>query len=152
MKKQLMIIRLAFLAILITACNGDPAPINYGADACHFCKMTIVDNQHAAQIVTTKGRNYKYDAIECMVHDLHNWDRPEADRILVADYAAPGVLSDAQNASFLISKEIPSPMGAFLSAFENKAKRDETHKSLGGERLNWEQVKVRLNQNEMAKD
>ena len=28
------------------------------------------DPQHAAQIVTTKGKAYKYDAAECMINDL----------------------------------------------------------------------------------
>jgi len=152
MKNQFWTIRLLLVALLFTACSVEPDPINYGADACHFCRMTIVDNQHAAQIVTAKGKNYKYDAIECMVHDLNNWDRPEAAQILVADYTTPGVLSDAIKASYLISKEIPSPMGAYLSAFSDKGKRDETHNSLGGDKLTWEEVKTRLNKKTIAKN
>lgn len=123
-----------------TSCSNGPKPINYGSDGCAFCQMTIVDNQHAAQLVTEKGRNYNYDAIECMVNDLNKWKRPPVKTHLVADYANPGNMTNALSASYLISEEIPSPMGAFLSAFSNEAKRDETHQSLGGDRLNWDQL------------
>ena len=137
----------ALLVLLFfISCNRKPSPINYGHDACHFCKMTIVDKQHAAQIVTEKGKNYKYDAIECMVNDLNNWDRPAADQILVADYANPGVLFDARKAGYLISPKITSPMGASLSAFSDESIRDETHQSSGGDKLTWGQVLKHLQQ------
>ena len=45
---------------MLLACSVEPKPINYGRDACHFCKMTIVDNQHAAEIITLKGKAFKY--------------------------------------------------------------------------------------------
>lgn len=36
--------------------------------------MTIVDKQHAAQVVTKKGKAYSFDAIECMVHYSEKMD------------------------------------------------------------------------------
>ncbi|MTI40453.1 nitrous oxide reductase accessory protein NosL [Fulvivirga lutimaris] len=131
--------------VFVSACSNGPQPISYSQDACDFCRMTIVDKQHAAQLVTEKGRNYKYDAIECMVHDLKNWDRPPVDLMLVTDYANPGKLFKAENASFLISKNIPSPMGAFLSAFENTAEVTQTQKKFGGEIYTWAELRGKLN-------
>jgi copper chaperone NosL len=144
--KKLTSIILPFLVgfILISSCNSGPAPINYGSDGCTFCKMTIVDKQHVAQVVTEKGKNYKYDAIECMVNDLNNWDKPPVKLHLVADYKKPGELTDALTASYLISKEIPSPMGAFLSGFSSAAARDEMHNSVQGEKLNWNELKLKF--------
>ncbi|WP_202615323.1 nitrous oxide reductase accessory protein NosL [Algoriphagus kandeliae] len=139
---------LAFL--FVSACSQEPDPISYGHDGCHFCRMTIVDKQHAAQIVTSKGRNYKYDAIECMVYDLNNWDRPAPSKILVADYAVPGELTKATDASFLITEKIPSPMGAFLTAFALESELNKTHQSAGGDKLSWEEVKMRLNKTALA--
>jgi copper chaperone NosL len=104
--------------------------------------MTIVDNQHAAQLVTNKGKNYKYDAIECMINDLNNWNRPPVNVHLVADYANPGTLTDALTANYLISEEIPSPMGANLSAFSSESERNKTHLSVGGDKLSWEHLRV----------
>lgn len=133
---------------IFMSCEVKPQPINYGVDACQFCKMTIVDKQHAAQIVTEKGRVYKYDAIECMLNDLKNWDRPPVALELVADYAHPGEFTDAKNAHFLISDAIPSPMGASLSAFENQELRKKTLTQVGGETLEWVQVRKKFTQNE----
>ena len=59
---------------------------------------------------------------------------------LVADYANPGKLTNALSASYLISNEIPSPMGEFLSGFADESKRNEILDSSGGEGYNWEQL------------
>ncbi|MEQ8475881.1 nitrous oxide reductase accessory protein NosL [Fulvivirga sp.] len=143
---RLILYSTSFFALLISACNNGPQPITYSQDACDFCRMTIVDKQHAAQIVTVKGRNYKYDAIECMVNDLKEWDRPEADLILVADYTNPGELIEAENANYLISNEIPSPMGAFLSAFSDNNELVLTQEGSGGDTFNWQELKQKFSQ------
>ena len=138
---------LAFLVLLSFGCSNGPQPINYGEDVCDFCRMAIVDNQHAAQVVTEKGKNYKYDAIECMMNDLNKWDKPPVALHLVSDYANPGVMTDATSASYLITKEIPSPMGEFLSGFADEAKRDEVHSTSGGDTYNWDQLSTYFKEN-----
>lgn len=125
------------IALLMSACSSSPKPIHYGQDACDFCRMTIVDQQHAAQLVTEKGRAYKYDAIECMMNDLSEWSRPAVKHYLVSDYANPGELTDALEAKYLISEAIPSPMGAHLTAFASESTRQKTQDSVGGEALQW---------------
>lgn len=134
--------------LFISSCITGPQPINYGSDACAFCQMTIVDKQHAAQLVTEKGKNYKYDAIECMINDLNKWKRPPVKTHLVADYSNPGTLTDALTASYLITEKIPSPMGANLSAFSSESGRNETQQSMGGDKLNWEQLILRWGKNQ----
>ena len=46
--------------VTIVSCDVKPQAIAYGEDACHFCRMTIVDRQHSAELVTVKGKVYKY--------------------------------------------------------------------------------------------
>ncbi len=132
MKKYLTFLGL----ILLISCKVEPKKINYGTDACDFCKMTIVDKTHASEIVTKKGRAYKYDAIECMLQDIHQRDINSIGLFLVTDYTKPAVLIDAKKAVFLISKEIKSPMGAFLSAFSDK----KDIKVSEGKTYNWEEI------------
>ncbi len=132
---------LAVLSMMANACEVKPQAIDYGHDECHYCKMTIVDRQHSAQLVTVKGRSYKYDAIECMMNHLRDWDHPEVKYYLVADYSEPGVLVDAREASYLISESIPSPMGEFLSAFREKSIRDRTLAENDGDSMDWEALK-----------
>ncbi len=140
MKNLRNIICVVSLIVLFSACDNGPQPIRYGEDACDFCRMTIVDRQHAAQVVTQKGRAYKYDAIECMINDLKRWDSGEIKHYLVADYKNPGSLTDATRANYLISEAIPSPMGAFLSAFEEESNRQKAFDSVGGQMLHWSQL------------
>lgn len=135
---------LFLLLISFSSCNTGPKPIDYGSDGCHFCSMTIVDQQHAAEIVTKKGKVFKFDSSECMMNHVKDIEQQKIALFLVNDYGQPGKLIDATKASFLISSGIPSPMGEFLTAFETQmaaTKAKEQHK---GEVLTWEQLKSRF--------
>ncbi len=137
------VITLSVLLVL-SACSIEPAMINYGSDQCHFCKMTIVDQQHSAQFVTKKGKAFKFDAIECMMKELKVRDSSDMAFVLVADYNAPGTLADATAAHYLVSENIPSPMGAYLSGFESKEVRDRTQKENEGVSYDWNELKAKF--------
>ena len=125
-----------------SSCSTAPEPIHYGKDQCNFCKMNIVDKQHAAQYVTKKGKQFKFDAIECMVNEIIKEDNEtKLATLLVADYGQPGSMTDAKSATYLISKGIKSPMGAFLTAFADREKAESTKSELGGTIYNWEALK-----------
>ncbi|TYB76079.1 hypothetical protein ES677_09875 [Bizionia gelidisalsuginis] len=128
------------LLLLFFGCNVSPKPIDYGSDGCYFCKMTIVDKVHAAEIVTKKGKVYKFDATECMVNFMDEFDTSEIELYLSNNYTEPGILIDATQATFLISKNVPSPMGAFLSAFKNKADAENVKIEKGGELYTWKEI------------
>ena len=131
---------LVLLLILVVSCNVSPKPIDYGNDGCYFCKMTIVDKLHAAEIVTHKGKIYKFDATECMINFKDEFDTTEIKLYLSNDYAEPEALTDATQATFLISKNVPSPMGAFLSAFKNKTDAENVQSTKGGELYSWDEL------------
>lgn len=132
------------LFALLTQCTIETAPISYGTDSCHFCKMTIVDQQHAAQLVTKKGRNYKFDAIECMINTLPQWESEDIHSYLVTDYTTPKKMIDATAAHYLIADHLPSPMGAFLSGFAQEADRKQHSKSEKDQTLNWAELQTVL--------
>src|SRR5690606_30570495 len=56
----------ACLLLLFTACKPEAQAIDYGFDSCTHCKMTIADNRYGAELVTQKGKVYKFDAVECL--------------------------------------------------------------------------------------
>lgn len=132
-------IALVVIGILLTSCNVKPQEINYGEDACHYCSMTIVDRQHSAELVTDKGKAFKFDAIECMIHHLEETTTPMA-FYLVADYFKPGEFIDANNATFIISPNIPSPMRANLSAIKLKEKAISLQAEKGGSLYTWDEL------------
>ena len=139
------IIKLIVITLLFTACNVSPQHIEYGTDACHYCNMTIVDRQHASQVVTTKGKAFKYDAIECMVHSLNDDIKDtEIALYLTTDFNQPGKLMDATMATYLVSDQISSPMGANLSAFENDKAAEKTMKKFTGKLFSWEEIQNHL--------
>jgi len=138
--KKVHITAFAALLCLLFSCDVAPEQINYGNDACHFCKMTIVDQQHAAQYVTKKGKQFKFDAIECMVNELSEKEIEKIAIFLVSDYNKPGQMTSALDATYLISKEIKSPMGANLSGFESVQIANNTKDESGGELYTWIQL------------
>lgn len=138
---------ITLLLLLCFSCNVKPQAIDYGNDGCHFCKMTIVDKVHAAEIVTKKGKVYKFDATECMINFTKEFDASEIQLYLSNNYKKPEALIDATQATFLISNNIPSPMGAFLSAFKNKEDAINTQKDKGGKLYTWHELQKHLKNN-----
>jgi copper chaperone NosL len=136
-----LIIPLFTILCLIIGCSVGPKPIDYGHVGCHYCSMTIVDKQHAAQLVTKKGKVFNFDAIECMMNHLKDEDESTMALFLVNDFDRPGELVDATEATYLISENIPSPMGAFLSAFAEDQAAQFALDNNGGELFTWNQLK-----------
>ena len=133
MKKIIYLLTLGLFA----ACSNEPQPIDYGNDNCDFCEMTIVSKAYSAQSVSGKGKQYKYDAIECMVNDQlqHNYNM---EINLVANFEQPGSMLDVNKSRFVINDSIKSPMGGNLAAFKENASVVD----MGAEgTYNWKQLK-----------
>jgi copper chaperone NosL len=143
--KTLKIIGLLTLLLTFLSCEIGPQKIAYGQDGCHYCRMTIVDSQYAAQIVTKKGKAYKFDATECMIRFMDEFDISKVALYLSNNYTNPGELIAADKATFLISENVPSPMGAFLSAFKARQDAQELRDSKSGELFTWEELLNHLN-------
>ncbi len=138
---------LSIITALLVSCNVSPQHIEYGTDACYYCNMTIVDRQHASQVVTSKGKAFKYDAIECMVHSIQDDMKDiEIALYLTADFNQPGQLMDATMATYLVSDQISSPMGANLSAFENEKAAEKVKEKFTGKLFSWEEIQNHLKQ------
>lgn len=145
MKSKLLKSFTGVIILLLTiSCKVEPQPIEYGKDQCSFCKMNVVDKTHAAQYVTLKGKQFKFDAIECMVNDLNEKNEEDIAILLVANYGNPGEMIDATTATFLISKEIKSPMGANLSAFSSKNRAEALLHKHGGAIYSWKTLKQKF--------
>ena len=137
MKYSIVII----LSMFLFSCSVEPQDINYGSDACSYCKMNIVDQQHASEIVTKKGKVFKYDAIECMIRDKDNNNVDNVGLYLVMDYNNPNTFLNAEESSFLISEKVPSPMGGNLSAFKEKSEAEKMKEEHSGKVYSWNSVR-----------
>ena len=128
------------LMIILVGCAPQPRDINYGEDVCSYCRMTIVDKQHAAQAVTDKGKIHVFDAIECMVHFVREDESAAFAHLLVNHYTEPEILHEAAGSTYIISQELPSPMGAFLNALPNQSDAQALIGEVGGEVYAWDEL------------
>ncbi len=137
------LITVTLLVSLLQACTNGPQPITYGSDGCHFCKMTIVDERFAAEIVTDKGKIYKFDAIECMINHSNNESLFGADgyNFWITDLNQPRVLINARYSYFLRAKALPSPMGMYLSGYNDQRSALIKHNEIGGKIYSWKELK-----------
>ena len=130
------------LPLLAMSCTAKQKPIAYGEENCTYCQMTIVDKIHGAELVTKKGKVFPYDAVECMVNDLKERNEDEVALLLVNHYHAPAELIDANEAIYLKSENLPSPMGGNLTAFADADAADAALAEYGGELLTWQELKA----------
>lgn len=130
------------LPTLLWQCSSGPRPIQYGADACAFCKMTLMDKHYGAEVVTKKGKVFVLDDANCFIKFQQKSEvRPEeiAGRY-ITDYSHEGVLLEADKAVYLRSDNLKSPMASGIAAFANPADLEVVKGQIGGETLSWEDL------------
>lgn len=135
---NLIILPLAFSILM--SCDSGPVPIQYGKDDCHHCKMKIMDERFGAEIITDKGKVFKFDATECLIRhylELDEAGKAKIKKMLVADASGKGLLIDAQKAHYLVSEAFPSPMGANLSSYPRSEIAERFSKDFPGELYEW---------------
>ena len=130
--------------VLIASCKPSLEAIDFGNDQCNYCVMNIVDKMHAAQYVTTKGKQFKFDAIECMVNQIADLDKSTIAIMNVSDFANAGTMIDANSATFIISPKIKSPMGAYLSAVSTKQQAEVLKEKHTGTIYDWQGLQKQL--------
>ncbi len=143
MKKKLHAALWFFLcAVSLAACDYKPEPILFGTDDCAHCKMRIADGRFGAEMITSKGRVLKFDAIECMAgyYGEHVQSPSDIHSMWTIDYSKPQTLVRVEPAFFLHSLSLPSPMGMFLSSFENRADLELVREKHPGDVVDWNGV------------
>lgn len=133
----------AALLFMATACADGPRTVHIGSDNCDHCHMTISQEAFAAQLITDRGRAYLFDSVECMAEFLSQGETVTRDQVRslwVTDFAAPGSWVRAEDATYLRSEQLRSPMGMGLSAYATDEGSRESRSEFGGEMMDWEQV------------
>ena len=129
---------LAFAALVaLAACApGGPRPIEYGAEPCSYCRMTISDRRFGAELVTAKGKLHAFDSVECVAAFALAQDAPPRG-VWVTDYNRPGALLAADSAEFRrLAGAAGSPMGKGLVA----TRRGEAPRGSDAPPMAWDDV------------
>jgi copper chaperone NosL len=137
--KNCILIFFVLSAICLAGCKRQFEPVKYGRDACTHCKMTIMDNRFAAEILTGKGRAIKFDDFGCLLQYVktENFSDPDA-KIFVADYDHPGAqFLDARQAVFIHNEAFKSPMNGNLAATASEQVAKQLNGGSNGKLLTW---------------
>jgi copper chaperone NosL len=134
------LIVLALLVPLASACEIAPEPVHLGAEECAHCSMLISERRYAAQLLTTKGKAYKFDAIECLREFLATGAVSSADvhSLWVTDATLGEGWIRAEDATFLHSAELRTPMGGGLAAYASAADAQVAAARLSGTLMSWQ--------------
>jgi len=129
----------AFITFLLLGCNPKAEKINLGKDQCAECKMTIVDPKFGAEILTKKGKAYKFDDTHCIAAFLERRgvELNNIYHVFFVDYNGNNELVDVDSAEFVVSSRLKSPMGG-AAAFRNLAEAKKKSAEIEGSRItNW---------------
>ena len=126
--------------ILFAGCNPKPEKIAVGKDNCSECKMTIMDPKFGGELVTKKGKVYKFDDAHCVAVFLERRGIELGDihKTLFVNYSKPDEFVEVKFAEFVVSSQFKSPMGGNAAAFKNKAEAVRKSEELAGSKVtNW---------------
>ena len=130
-----------FLSLSFFSCaKTEVVPIKLNVDTCDFCKMTIADGKYAAEVITEKGRVYKFDDIMCKVNYGKENSNTKIAAYYVSDYVQDNVLIPAKTAFFVSGGTIQSPMRGGIIAFSSENDAKEFGIKLKAKPVTWEAV------------
>lgn len=125
-----MILVVSVLAIMSCQKSG-PKDFAIGKDQCDNCRMTITEQKYAAQLITAKGRTYKFDDIMCMsMYESSNPDKAANAKTYVVDFPS-GKFLEKSKATLIKGGSIKSPMGGNTQAYQDKAAAQKAAAMLG---------------------
>lgn len=115
-------------------------PIKLNADNCDYCKMSIADGKYAAEVITQKGRVYKFDDISCMANYCKENTNTKIGAYYVSDFNQDNNLIPAETAFFLSGGTIQSPMHGGIIAVSKEKDANEFGAKLNAKPINWEAI------------
>jgi copper chaperone NosL len=138
----LPILIFGLLTFSLHGCSTKPQPIRIGQDNCDFCKMTISDNRFGAEIVTKKSKIYKFDDEHCIIGFLNSKKvmQDEIAGVYFTNFNDPHQLINVEQAIFLQSPKLKSPMNGNIAAFTNEDSLETTYSKFDGNKISWEDM------------
>jgi copper chaperone NosL len=107
--------------------------------------MTLADDKFGAELVTAKGKIFKFDDIKCMINFIQSGEAQGNQYAfeLVVDYghkADEFDLIPAADAFYVRSSDLNSPMGGGIAAFKDQPEQQAFKNKTSGTTLSWSEV------------
>lgn len=129
-----------------SSCTAGPEPFAIGKDVCDECRMTIMDPKFGSEVITKKGKVYKFDDAHCLVKFLKagTVKETEINQTVFINYTDGKNFVDVKKASFVTSPQLKSPMNSNTAAFADRTEADKKAAETKGILMNWEELKKAL--------
>jgi copper chaperone NosL len=139
MKKRFVALNAALVVTFFaSSCQQvGPEPAHLNKDNCEYCKMTISDPKFVTELVTEKGRIYKFDDAACLKNYINEHALAKNDRLYAIDFDHPNEFVKIEDAVFVQGESITSPMGGNVAAFSKKASAENFAKDKTVQILSW---------------
>jgi len=142
-KRPSQLAMVGMAAMILSSCgNSGPQAIDYNKDACEFCKMSISVPGFATELITTRGRVYKFDDLSCMLaYTKANPQVPVSD-LYVTSFVAPHEFIKTPDAWFVRHETLKSPMGGNTAAFSDSLAALKLAADAMVKVLNWQELRT----------
>lgn len=103
------------MMISFSSCSQTVEPIQYGKDNCSYCQMTIMKNNCGGEIISKKGKVFKFDDAGCL-HDFiadKKITTAEIGKIYFNDFEK-GVLVESVNLVLVKNDMYKTPMSSHI--------------------------------------
>lgn len=144
MRTPFLLSVLLMLGLVLSGCEPGARDLRYGEEDCAYCMMRVTDPPFGSQLVTEHGRVYPFDSVECLTAFVENEGvaPEEIHSVWVPDFAEPeGEWLPAEEAHYLQSDELQSPMGFGLTAFGDETAAEEHAAEYDGRLYDWDEVR-----------
>ncbi len=130
------------LTLSIMACSAKTEPIQFGKDQCSFCKMTIMDPKFGGEVVTKKGKVYKYDDVICLSQFLHSGivKEEEIAQVVFVNFEKENDFISSEKAMFWVSSALRSPMGSNAACFSSPESAKKASQEKEGRLISWNEL------------
>ena len=104
--------------------------------------MAISDNRFGAEIVTKKSKVYKFDDEHCIVAFLNSKKIAPGQiaAVYFTNFNSPHELINVEQAHFLQSPSLKSPMNGNIAAFTNEDSIVNLLPQFNGNKISWEDM------------
>jgi copper chaperone NosL len=145
-KKSKLLVAKAVPALLLVfflqSCSTAPSPIRPGVDNCYYCKMTVSDARFGAELITEKGKIYKFDDMHCILSFIKSnaVNRYDINAVYLTDFSNQHQLHKADESFLLQSDKLRSPMNGNIAAFHNEDSMKKALADFKGTGTVWSQL------------
>ncbi len=135
--------KLSFFLIFLIMVSCSPKgaePIKLNSDGCDFCKMKIADGKFGAELITTKGRIYKFDDMHCMVKYHKENTAVQIQSFYIHDFSQDNVLIPAETAYYVKGEQINSPMHGNIIAVKTEDEAKQLATKYSASPITWKEI------------